>query len=111
MLFTSRTLVQDDGAAGLEVGALVTRAICALVRSLRAPPAFLVAKGGITSNDVAVHALGVRRADVLGSVRPGVPVVRVRARARARVRVRVRFWVWVRVRVRVWVWVRVRVRG
>ena len=44
MLFTSRTLVQDDGAGGLEVGALVTRAICALVRDLRAPPAFLVAK-------------------------------------------------------------------
>ena len=67
----------------LEVGALVSRAICSLVRGLREQPAFLVAKGGITSNDVAVHALGVRRADVLGSVRPGVPVWRCGAESRA----------------------------
>ena len=61
----------------------MSRAICSLVRGLREQPAFLVAKGGITSNDVAVHALGVRRADVLGSVRPGVPVWRCGAESRA----------------------------
>ena len=41
---------------------------------IRATPAFVVAKGGITSNDVAVKSLGVRRADVLGQVVAGVPV-------------------------------------
>ena len=39
-------------------------------------PEFLIAKGGITSNDVAVEALGVKRATVLGQVVPGVPVWR-----------------------------------
>ena len=66
------------------MGALVTRAICELVRGLAAAPSFLVAKGGITSNDVAVHALGVRRAAVLGAVRPGVPVWRLGAESARR---------------------------
>jgi len=33
-----------------------------------------VAKGGITSSDVATLGLGVRRALVMGQVLPGVPV-------------------------------------
>ena len=76
-------LTPSSSRRSLEVGALVSKAICSLVHGLREPPAFLVAKGGITSNDVAVHALGVRRADVLGSVRPGVPVWRCGAESRA----------------------------
>jgi uncharacterized protein YgbK (DUF1537 family) len=31
-----------------------------------------VAKGGITSHDVAVRGLGIRRATVLGQVLPGI---------------------------------------
>ena len=38
---------------------------------------FLIAKGGITSSDIATRALGVRRAIVLGQVAPGVPVWRL----------------------------------
>ena len=37
-------------------------------------PAFVVAKGGITSNDVGVKALRVKCAKVLGQIRPGIPV-------------------------------------
>ena len=37
-------------------------------------PAFLVAKGGITSSTVATHALGIRKALVLGQIQPGIPV-------------------------------------
>jgi len=37
-------------------------------------PHFLIAKGGITSNDVAVKALGIKRAMVIGPILPGVPV-------------------------------------
>jgi len=42
-----------------------------------------VAKGGITSNDVAVHSLGIERAQVLGCIRPGVPVWRCGPESRA----------------------------
>ena len=31
----------------------------------------MVAKGGITSHDVAVHGLGIRRAAVVGQLLPG----------------------------------------
>ena len=74
---------QDDGSGGLDIGAKVTSAICKIVRDLATFPGFLVAKGGITSNDVAVEALQVRRADVLGCVRPGVPVWRCGPDSRA----------------------------
>ena len=43
-------------------------------RRLRGTPAFVIAKGGITSSDVGTRALGVRRATVLGQIRPGIPV-------------------------------------
>ena len=45
-----------------------------LVRKIPARPRFLIAKGGITSSDVAIHGLGMRRALVLGQASPGVPV-------------------------------------
>jgi uncharacterized protein YgbK (DUF1537 family) len=37
-------------------------------------PRFLIAKGGITSSDIAIHGLGMRRARVLGQASAGVPV-------------------------------------
>ena len=52
----------------------VSRALVRLVSGLGVRPRFLVAKGGITSSDIGVLALGVRRATVLGQALPGVPV-------------------------------------
>lgn len=37
-----------------------------------ASPAYLVAKGGITSSDIATDALGMSRADVVGTMLPGI---------------------------------------
>ncbi len=37
-------------------------------------PRFLIAKGGITSSDVGVKALHVKRATVIGHLQPGGPV-------------------------------------
>jgi uncharacterized protein YgbK (DUF1537 family) len=45
-----------------------------VVRALTIRPRYLVAKGGITSSDIATQGLGVRRALVLGQILPGVPV-------------------------------------
>ena len=44
------------------------------VLTLPVTPAFVVAKGGITSSDVGVKALRVQCARVLGQIRPGIPV-------------------------------------
>jgi len=76
-----RTQDQDQHASSLLVGDRINDAVCRVVSEVfekkSAKNAFVVAKGGITSNDVAVKALGVRRAEVLGQVVPGVPAWRL----------------------------------
>lgn len=75
VLYTSRALV--TGASPEEFGRIgqqVTAALIAVVQGLDVQPSWLIAKGGITSSDVATKALGIQRAMVLGQALPGVPV-------------------------------------
>jgi uncharacterized protein YgbK (DUF1537 family) len=74
LLFTSRTVVPGrDRSGGLAIARTVSAALSRIVReALAASPAWIVAKGGITSHDVAVHGLGIRRAEVTGQLFPGV---------------------------------------
>ena len=74
LLFTSRTLARgQDAATSLEIAGIVSTSLVDVVRAARAArPAWVVAKGGITSHDVAVHGLGIRRAEVLGQLLPGL---------------------------------------
>jgi uncharacterized protein YgbK (DUF1537 family) len=75
VVFTSRRQTSAIGAAGdLSAGRIVSDALAAVVRALPVRPRFLIAKGGITSSDIAVHGLGMKRATVLGQASPGVPV-------------------------------------
>lgn len=71
---TSRRVSADPaGASSLAVARSVSAALSSVVRGLRAArPAWVVAKGGITSHDIAVSGLGIRRARVLGQVLPGL---------------------------------------
>jgi uncharacterized protein YgbK (DUF1537 family) len=52
----------------------ISNAVAAVVAGLAVRPGFIIAKGGITSSDVGTKALRVRRALVMGQVRPGIPV-------------------------------------
>jgi uncharacterized protein YgbK (DUF1537 family) len=74
LLFTSRDLRRGrDAAESLEISRRVSTAVTEVVRgALPARPAWVVAKGGITSHDVAVRGLGIRRATVLGQLFPGL---------------------------------------
>jgi uncharacterized protein YgbK (DUF1537 family) len=74
LLFTSRRLLRGvDAAANLEIARQVSTAVIEVVRgALAAKPAWVIAKGGITSHDVAVRGLGIRRATVLGQLLPGL---------------------------------------
>jgi len=79
LLMTSRQLRRsDDAQASLAISRGVSAAVSDIVRDvLAARPAWVVAKGGITSHDVAVHGLGLKRGVVLGQLLPGmVSVVR-----------------------------------
>jgi uncharacterized protein YgbK (DUF1537 family) len=74
LLFTSRTLARAaDPEQSLGIARAVSTAVVDVVRAARAArPAWVVAKGGITSHDVAVRALGISRAEVLGQLLPGL---------------------------------------
>jgi uncharacterized protein YgbK (DUF1537 family) len=74
LVSTSRELVRGaDGATSLQVARQVSAAVAGVVRlAVKARPAWVVAKGGITSHDVAVAGLGIRRAEVLGQLFPGM---------------------------------------
>jgi uncharacterized protein YgbK (DUF1537 family) len=74
LLFTSRTLSRaEDPDASLGISRAVSAAVVDVVRAARAArPAWVLAKGGITSHDVALHGLGIGRAEVLGQLLPGL---------------------------------------
>lgn len=74
VLYTSRSLRKGTDAAGsLKIARTISTAVTDIVRgALAARPAWVIAKGGITSHDVAVRGLGIRRATVLGQLFPGM---------------------------------------
>jgi uncharacterized protein YgbK (DUF1537 family) len=77
VIFTTRALARGtEGRSDLDVAAIVSAALVEAVRSVTVRPAWILAKGGITSSDVATHGLGVDEALVLGPLLPGVPTWR-----------------------------------
>jgi len=52
----------------------ISDALSSIIAQLKIRPAFIIAKGGITSSDVAIKALRVKKARVIGQIRPGIPV-------------------------------------
>lgn len=77
-VYTSRQLISVDGGAerNLAIGRVVSDSLVAVVHGLTIQPRYILAKGGITSSDIATLGLGIRRAEVLGQILPGVPVWR-----------------------------------
>lgn len=72
---TSRTLVAgSDATDSLALSRLVSTSVVEVVRSILAayPPRFVVAKGGITSSDVASRGLDIGRAVVRGPMLRGI---------------------------------------
>lgn len=77
VVYTSRTLLAPEGMNGeekLKLSVEISDAVTGVIAGLHRKPAFLVAKGGITSSDVGTKALKVRKALAAGQVQPGIPV-------------------------------------
>lgn len=75
LIVTSRELVRGgDPNEGREIAGRVSQALVDIVATAHAkgPLRFVVAKGGITSSDIATSALRIRRAEVLGQLFPGM---------------------------------------
>ncbi|CAI5461050.1 unnamed protein product [Closterium sp. Yama58-4] len=78
VIMTSRELITgSDPASSLEIGWRVSEAVVEVVRAIGVRPKYILAKGGITSSDVATKALGVGRARVEGQAMAGVPLWRL----------------------------------
>ncbi len=71
---TRAVLAGSDPAASLSIARSVSAGLVEVVRAVvgRTRPGFVVAKGGITSSDVATGGLGIRRAWVRGTLLPGI---------------------------------------
>ena len=85
VVYTSRKVLrarEDSAQENLNLSVRISQALTSVAAKLTVRPGFLVAKGGITSSDVGIRALGVRRAWVLGQAAPGVPVWRTGAESR-----------------------------
>lgn len=75
VISTSRTLIKgNDGDDSLRIAREVSGAVVEVVRRVLdiAPPRFVIAKGGITSSDVASRGLEIGRAMVRGPMLPGI---------------------------------------
>lgn len=75
--YTTRALITADTGDKedeLRLSVKISDAVQSLVGRLRITPSFVIAKGGITSSDVGTKALAVQKANVLGQIKPGIPV-------------------------------------
>ena len=74
-VFTGRKRL-DAGTEeeSLRVSVKISAALTNIVQRLTVQPSFLLAIGGITSSDVGTKGLSVKKARVMGQVKPGIPV-------------------------------------
>ncbi|WP_299059101.1 four-carbon acid sugar kinase family protein [uncultured Polaribacter sp.] len=72
---TSRTIIKGETKAeSLAIVNRVSNGVIEIIKQLKTQPKYIVAKGGITSSDVATKGLNVKRAYVIGQALKGVPV-------------------------------------
>ncbi|MDR1315376.1 MAG: hypothetical protein LBK13_00770 [Spirochaetales bacterium] len=74
VVYTSRSVRKAGGREFLDFGSRVMTALCDTVRAVTKRPSFVIAKGGITSVEIAKTGLGVREAYVAGQIAKSVPL-------------------------------------
>ena len=75
VIYTSRNLVTGDSAeTSLSIGNRVSDSLVRITSALQSHARYIIAKGGITSSDLATKSLKVKRALVIGQILPGIPV-------------------------------------
>ena len=75
LVMTSRALVTgNDEKASLDIGSIIARNLVRFLQDLSTRPRYVIAKGGITSSDMATKGLKMKCATVVGQAAPGVPL-------------------------------------
>lgn len=77
LVMTSRELiVGEDEVKSLDIGATVAKVLVSFLERLQQRPRYVIAKGGITSSDMATKGLRFKRAHIIGQAAAGVPLWR-----------------------------------
>ncbi|KAM5350962.1 hypothetical protein ACJ41O_003685 [Fusarium nematophilum] len=77
LVMTSRELiVGQDAVESLDIGSTVAKALVSFLQQLDEKPRYIIAKGGITSSDMATKGLRMKQALIVGQAAPGVPIWR-----------------------------------
>lgn len=77
LIMTSRDIITGaDERSSLDIGSVVASALVTFLERLEVRPRYLIAKGGITSSDMATKGLRMKIATVVGQAAPGVPLWR-----------------------------------
>ena len=77
VIYTSRKLLKDpnnDAEKNLKIAVDISNYMVLIVNKLSSVPGFIIAKGGITSSDIATKGLKIEKGLVLGQILPGIPV-------------------------------------
>lgn len=75
VVYTSRGLIKtEDKYESLKISKSISDSLVQIVSTLDVKPGFIIAKGGITSSDVATVGIKVKKAYVLGQAEKGIPV-------------------------------------
>lgn len=78
-VYTSREYYRSDfqtknSDKNLIFSSRISEGLVKVIQAIKIKPSFLVVKGGITSSDIGVKGLNVKRAMVMGQIQPGIPV-------------------------------------
>jgi uncharacterized protein YgbK (DUF1537 family) len=83
VIYTSRQLeVGKDAEGSLKVNSIVSDFLVRIVSQLEIQPSFFIAKGGVTSSDLASKGLSAEKALILGQAIAGVPVWKLDERSK-----------------------------
>lgn len=75
VLYTSRKVfIVENKAHNLSISQSVSHSLAEIFRHLSVTPQFIIAKGGITSSDIATQGLAIKKAKILGQAAAGIPV-------------------------------------
>lgn len=75
LILTSRNLITGKTASeSLDINYKVSSALVEIMKRITTKPRYIIAKGGITSSDLATKALGARCAKIVGQALAGIPL-------------------------------------
>ncbi|PWH84418.1 hypothetical protein DIS18_07770 [Algibacter marinivivus] len=75
IVYTSRKLISGkDTTSNINIASKISNSLVAIIKGIQVRPKYVLAKGGITSHDIATKGLGMKRSKVLGQIEYGIPL-------------------------------------